>query len=196
MINRASHRKNAQGDGGGTLALTLTLSPGEREPPRLPLLVWRVTRDLGAAVSFATRIARPPGASALPTRSRPLSLPMKPGREKPGKRSRLRARSRPRNAVSLRGSGVKSTKFKVGGILSPGERAGVRAVVRPLPILVSRKVRCMTFSSKTRSNQHATRPRVRFYPKPLALFGHTSRLFPRCFISLTTRLSGIYHVRF
>ena len=50
------------------------------------------------------------------------SLPMRPGREKVGKRSRSRLRSRSRNAVSLRGSGVKSTKFLLGGILYPGER--------------------------------------------------------------------------
>ena len=43
------------------------------------------------------------------------TLSMKPRPEKSGKRSRLRARSRSRNAVSWRVSGVKSTKFEVGG---------------------------------------------------------------------------------
>ena len=50
-------------------------------------------------------------------------------REQSGKRSRLRLRSRSRNAVSLRASGVKSTKFEVGGILSLGERVRVECCI-------------------------------------------------------------------
>ena len=64
-----------------------------------------------------------PGKSVeFPGDARTSALPMKPGRETFGKRSRARLRSRVRNAVSLRGSGVKKHEISFGGILSPGER--------------------------------------------------------------------------